>query len=324
MTDSMRLKLHRVMGKGAFADVWQASDTTTGKHVACKLFKKDYSKTAVRYEYCMGKTLDHPNIVRTKACMATKSKLMIVQEFVSGGELFDRIENDYGMEEFEARAFMRDVVSALEYMHEMGVVHRDIKPENILVTEEGIGKLCDLGMAEYAGEVARRGSGTVPYMPPEVLKSLSSYTVAKSYDVWSTGVLLYILLVGDFPWLKATDDDEEFAAFMKGNRTEYPWNSFSPELTELFEKMLHSDPAKRCSISEVKSYLDKPWFLSESTSKLSGSQSSAVMADGKTSLPKWLSPLPSDSASSRSDSFDRLSLGSDSSHMSARSRELLL
>eukprot|EP00051_Salpingoeca_urceolata_P027312 m.480929 g.480929 ORF g.480929 m.480929 type:complete len:394 (-) comp21996_c0_seq1:510-1691(-) len=259
-----RYQMVRSVGSGAFAEVFEAIDTNTGERVACKLLNKAVDKSAARYEYTVAKALRHTNIVATKHLLSTASKqLLLVQEFVEGGELFDQVESDYGVDERLARSAIADLVHALDYMHSSSIVHRDVKPENILLTLDGTAKLCDFGMAEYTGDIVERGLGTVPYMPPEVLESPRSYVVDPSYDVWSTGVVLYILLVGDFPWMKASPTDQEFSAYVNGDRSQYPWNSFSPQLNDLFSRVFCLDPAKRCAVSDILPYLSAPFFRDE-------------------------------------------------------------
>lgn len=141
-------------------------------------------------------------------------------------------------------------------MHAEGIVHRDLKPENILVDESGQTKLCDFGMADFAGtvcyltqivredriiislglsQVSYRRSGTVPYMSPEVSRARRGFRVEKSQDIWSLGVIIYILLVGDFPWLEATPEDEEYLAFRRRDYTMFPWNTFTSDLIAVRE-----------------------------------------------------------------------------------------
>jgi len=151
-------------------------------------------------------------------------------------------------------------------MASQGVVHRDIKPENIVLDAGGRPKLCDFGMAEFAGQVVRRGPGTLPYMSPEVLMAKRSYAIRPAHDMWSLGVVLFIMVTGDFPWMKAKPSDPEYAAWCSGDLEKCrPWKYFTPQLLALFKRMFHPDPAARCTPQEAREYLCVPWLVRRSS-----------------------------------------------------------
>ena len=123
-------------------------------------------------------------------------------------------------------------------------MHRDIKPENVVIAADDTAKLCDFGMAEYHHHVVAHGSGTGPYMAPEIHAAqvklhehspcfLShppqpGFRADCAHDVWAMGVMLFVLLTGDFPWLKAVPSDNEYRAFTSRNFTRAPWNRLHP------------------------------------------------------------------------------------------------
>lgn len=257
-----RFTTKKLLGKGAFADVWLAIDSATHEEVAIKAVHSRRHFKAAQYEYYIASMLDHPNIVKTTNCLTSEDQLLVVQEYAPGGELFDRITKDYGMEEEDIRQIFSNLLDALEYMHAEGVVHRDIKPENVVLGKDMRAMLCDFGMAEFSGQTVAHGPGTLPYMPPETLSSKKTYVVHPSQDMWSLGVVLYILLVGDFPWMKARVSDPEYAVYHTGDRSRGPWAHFTPELRELLSRLMAIDPARRCTPAEAREYLHDPWFVS--------------------------------------------------------------
>jgi len=263
----VRFACKRLLGKGAFASVWRGVDQRTGESVAVKIVKDPKHFKTAQYEYYMGSLLDHPNIVKPVQCLQSGTNgLVIVQEFVPGGELFDRVVLDYGVPEDDARFVLGELLDTLAYMRRQGVVHRDIKPENIVMDADGRPKLCDLGMAEFAGQVARRGPGTLPYMPPEVLAAKRSYAIDPSQDMWSLGIVLFVMVTGDFPWMKAKASDPEYAAWCNGDLEHCrPWKYFTPQLLRLFKMMFNPDPRLRCTPEEAQELLYEPWFIRRST-----------------------------------------------------------
>lgn len=262
---SARFRCRRVIGKGAFASVYEGVDQAKGKTVAIKVVNKTEDIASAQYEYFISQNLAHPNLVRTLECIKTRSHpLALVQEFVPGGELFAQIEPGFGVEEADARRYLRGLLAGLDHMHERGIVHRDVKPENVLLDAAGEPKLADFGMAEFTGERVQTQAGTVPYLPPEVAGAKSTCIVSPAHDVWSLGVVLYILLVGDFPWLEAKMSDVEFARFVTQRcHNYYPFNTFADPLNELFQRIFTVNPDERITLDEVWAYVDAQWFLED-------------------------------------------------------------
>lgn len=231
-------------------------------------------------------------------------QLLLVQEYAPGGELFDRITKDYGLEEEDIRRVFSDLLDALEYLHSENVVHRDVKPENVVLGKDGRAMLCDFGMAEFTGQTVQHGPGTLPYMPPETLAAKKTYVVDPTQDTWSLGIVLYILLTGDFPWMKARLSDPEFADYASGNLNRGPWANFTPELKELLTRLLAINPAKRCALAEARAYLHKPWFLKRSSAPKPASAVSGGAAKAKPDAAHVPLAVGSSSSASSSASFD--------------------
>ncbi|CAD6931699.1 unnamed protein product [Tilletia controversa] len=189
--------------------------------------------------------------------------LYIVLELAAGGDLFDKIAPDYGLEEDLAHFYFRQLIGGLEYIHSQGVVHRDIKPENLLLDAEGNVKLADFGLCsvyKYKGkEREMHGAcGSLPYIAPEM--NGKPYR-GEPVDVWSAGVVLFALLVGNTPWDEPTSRSPEYMAYLSGELFQYdPWTRLQPDSLSLVRKMLQPDPSKRLRIEQIKNHR---WYKRE-------------------------------------------------------------
>ena len=175
------------------------------------------------------------------------------------------------------RHMFPQMVEGLVYLHSRNLVHRDVKPENVVVDGSDVAKLCDFGMMGEHGKRAVHGSGTTPYMAPELHVAKGGIVADKAHDIWALAVSLYVLLTGDFPWLKATSTDVEYAAFMSGKMTG-AWQTFSPQLLALFRRMF-APLETRCRIEDVRAGLDIALFASSSSLILEDSSISMCVED---------------------------------------------
>jgi serine/threonine-protein kinase CHEK1 len=200
----------------------------------------------------------------------------IAMELAEGGDLFDKIEADAGVTEDIAHVYFTQLINAVGYMHSKGVGHRDIKPENVLLSADGDLKLADFGMAtlfEYHGKrkMAVTLCGSPPYVAPEVLscssqgeKKGSGYS-ADLADIWSCGVVLFVLLAGNTPWSKPTQGvDEygqpnEFSEYVatKGRPNDELWQGLPVEVLSLLRGMMRIDTLSRFSLEDIRRH---PWF----------------------------------------------------------------
>ncbi|CAG9335416.1 unnamed protein product [Blepharisma stoltei] len=206
-------KLGKKLGSGAFGDVKLCFHLTTGTERAVKIFRKDLAIDEDKQKLLMNeldilKTLDHPNIIRVYEFFEDSMRFYIVMENCKGGELFGEILKRQNFNELQAAQIMCQLFSAVSYLHEHCIAHRDIKPENILLEEQGdISniKLIDFGASErFTKGVPIEGTlGTAYYISPEVL----SGTYNEKCDLWSCGVILYILLCGRPPFDGKTDEE---------------------------------------------------------------------------------------------------------------------
>lgn len=250
-----------VLGKGGFGVVRKCIHLITGQERAIKIIVKDdlmknkaQSKLYIT-EIEIMKSLTHPNLVSVYEYFQDDRFVFIVMELVKGEELLDRILKSQRLSETEACVIMEQCVNAINYMHSNGVVHRDIKPENIMLDGSNV-KIIDFGGARRfkPNVLMHRISGTPFYIAPEVLNKAYD----ERCDVWSLGVILYIMLTGDppFPGKK----DEEIFEKIKAGQPNYNHAAIllaSNNCRDLLRKFLVHNFKQRVHLNEV---IDHPWF----------------------------------------------------------------
>lgn len=252
------------LGTGGFARVEKATDKKTKALVAIKII--DITKLTkglidlILTEVSIMKELDHVNIIKCYNFFKKPQEYYVVMELMEGGELFDRIANRQLQSEHDARMVMKDILGALAYMHERGIMHRDIKPENLLCATQAATtsvKLADFGFASHVvGEKPSVICGTPDYIAPEMLKR-QPYGV--QVDTWSMGVILYILLCGYAPF-QAEKTQILFAKIKKGNfvfHDQY-WKSVSDLAKDFVMKLIAVEPSCRLTAGAA---LEHPWML---------------------------------------------------------------
>ena len=197
-------RVERSLGTGFFGTVSLATHRLTGYHVAIKpLEQKRYEDAGLEFpprEIQLLWKLKHTNIVHLYDILYAERAVYIVMEVVKGRELFDYVLQKERLDEDEARKVFCEIVSAVDYMHRSGVVHRDLKLENIMVDEQGHIKIIDFGLGNFFHPKARLSTfcGTPDYCAPELLHGRSY--VGPEVDVWSLGVILYVLVTGFMPF----------------------------------------------------------------------------------------------------------------------------
>merc|ERR1712050_399501 len=251
------------IGSGAFSKVYKARHKLS-KTLRCvkKLSKKDLTeeeKDKLVEEVSILKKLDHPNIVKVLEFYQNDKYFFIVTEFLDGGELFDRIMECQSFSEEMASTIMEQILSAVVYLHKHGFIHRDLKPENIIFeTKDPKSKIkvIDFGTSCHyeKGSKLKKKLGTPYYIAPEVLKR----NYDEKCDVWSSGVIMYILLCG-YPPFNGPNDKIIFQRVLEGKFAfpEEDWNGISKQAKDLIKKMLCYDPAKRSHTAEC---LQHEWF----------------------------------------------------------------
>ncbi|XP_078445056.1 CBL-interacting protein kinase 32-like isoform X2 [Wolffia australiana] len=258
-----KYELGRTIGEGTFAKVKFAKNMETGEAVAIKILDKERilkhkMVEQIKREIATMKLIKHPNVVRLHEVMGSKTRIFIVMEFVTGGELFDKIVNHGRMREGEARMYFQQLINAVDYCHSRGVYHRDLKPENLLLGSCGNLKVSDFGLSALSQQVRDDGlfhtsCGTPNYVAPEVLND-RGYDGATA-DLWSCGVILFVLLAGYLPF-----DDPNIMILNKrisaAEFTSPPWLSFGAR--KLITRILDPNPLTRITIPEI---LEDEWFI---------------------------------------------------------------
>lgn len=225
----------------------------------------------------------HPNIIEWFAAGEDSVWQWIAMELAEGGDLFDKIEADKGVSEDIAHLYFLQLISGVSFMHSKGVAHRDLKPENILLNETGDLKLADFGMAtlfQYKGQTKTSSTmcGSPPYIAPEVLECAFAPKTSKTkkysadlVDIWSCGVILFVLLVGNTPWEEPTDKKWEWREYIRtnGRSTDELWLNLPPDALSLLRGMMNIDTGKRFSFAQIRQH---PWYTRHN---------SLINADGK-------------------------------------------
>ncbi|CAH9109947.1 unnamed protein product [Cuscuta europaea] len=257
------------LGQGQFGTTHQCTENASGNLYACKsipkkkLFCKEDYEDVWREIQIMHHLSEHPNVVRIKGTYEDALYVHIVMELCAGGELFDRIVEKGQYSEREAAKLIKTIVGVVEACHSLGVMHRDLKPENFLFLssdEDAALKATDFGLSVFykPGETFSDVVGSPYYVAPEVL--------CKHYgpesDVWSAGVILYILLSGVPPYWAETEVGI-FRQILQGKLDfeSEPWPGISDSAKDLIRKMLDRNPKRRLTAHEV---LCHPWIVDDS------------------------------------------------------------
>lgn len=286
LTDDYYVK--KELGAGSYGKVFQVKHKSSGEVRACKqlAIKQIQNYEKFMLEINILSKMDHPNIIKLYEVYEDKRYVYLVMEECTGGELFDkiidRLQNDNIFTEREAAKIFKQLISAIAYCHKEGICHRDLKPENLLLSnknDESPVKVIDFGLSNIFKDT-KTGSevkmttkvGTAYYVSPEVL----SGNYDEKCDIWSSGVILYILLCGDPPF--NGPNDNEIYRKIKQKKFAYTnpvWKHVSDQAKELINSML-SEPNQRPTAEEV--------FLSPWVQELAPHSNEAVLKLNTASL----------------------------------------
>ncbi|KAL6553204.1 Calcium-dependent protein kinase 15 [Orobanche gracilis] len=276
------------LGRGQFGVTYSCTEIATGTQYACKsilrrkLVSKNDKEDMKREVHIMQHLSGQANIVEFKGAYEDRLAVHLIMEICRGGELFDSIIAQGHYSEKAAADLCRQIVSVVHHCHFMGVMHRDLKPENFLLSskdDKAMLKATDFGLSVFieegglfehiysgprsilSGKVYRDIVGSAYYVAPEVLKR--SY--GKEIDIWSAGVILYILLSGVPPFWAETEKGIFDAILSEGiDFDSQPWPSISDSAKDLVRKMLTKDPKNRITSAQV---LDHPWIKGQASDK---------------------------------------------------------
>eukprot|EP00929_Paragymnodinium_shiwhaense_P118615 TRINITY_DN90529_c0_g1_i1.p1 TRINITY_DN90529_c0_g1~~TRINITY_DN90529_c0_g1_i1.p1 ORF type:complete len:424 (+),score=107.07 TRINITY_DN90529_c0_g1_i1:114-1385(+) len=273
-------RLSAKLGVGAFGSVKKGTKISNGQEVAIKTVQKriikdstsshrmgsahmlavntGYAKQLDR-EMNLLRVLNHPNIIRLLDTFEDEERIFLVLEFCEGGEILDVILDQGNFSEHQGRLMVRQLLDAVGYMHEKGIVHRDLKLANCLLMNRGpvdqnILKVIDFGLAIQlsAGESLRAANGTPYFMSPQVVKGMM---YDESADLWSCGVIMYILLCG-YPPFQGTTPTALMAKVTIGNYcfSEADWTEVSAEAKDLIRGLLKMSPKERLTAKQAKEH----------------------------------------------------------------------
>ena len=261
-----KYEVKQKIGKGKFGLVKCGINKETNKQVAIKIMaKKNMDKSDLelaKVEIDILKISQHPNIIKLYDIYENENYIYIIMEYCSGGDLLSYFEYyEYQLKETKVCEIIHKLSMAIYFLHSYGIVHRDLKPENILMTDltpEADIRLLDFGLSKIIGneEKCTEPYGTLSFVAPEVLQG-KPYD--KSVDLWSIGIITFLLLCGYLPF-----DDKHSEREIARQTIQDPvpfenkiWNKYSPEARTFVEGLLQKKPEKRYSIKEL---LEHPWI----------------------------------------------------------------
>ncbi|GMH39178.1 hypothetical protein BSKO_07076 [Bryopsis sp. KO-2023] len=257
------------LNSGSFGFVTKAKDKVTGRTVAIKFLQRgDRIQRYVEREILNHKSLRHPHVVQFYEIFLTEQFLAIVMEYADQGDLFLFVQRQVRLREDLARWIFQQLVFGLDYCHKRGVANRDVKLENVLLQSGHrlpLVKLCDFGYSKHEewDSAARSRVGTPDYMAPEVVRTREGAYDAKMSDIWSCGVVLFVMLVGQYPFSRnednrMTEDQRQRSVLSRIMSLNYHLPSdLTPECRDLIKKILKDDPKQRITISEI---MQHPWY----------------------------------------------------------------
>ena len=267
--------IKHLIGKGSFSTVKMGVSKANKVPVAIKIVDKhsiDVKVESLKNEVNILMNLKHPNIVSLLDVFEVDEKVYLIIEFMSGGELFDRICTDYpnGYSEKQSSVIVKKCIEGVQYLHEMGIIHRDLKPENLLCSsadkENTEIKISDFGLAKIwaADRLVKTLCGSPNYVAPEVLTSgTKPHGYSFACDMWSIGVILYVLLCGFCPFYDECTPTL-FAAITTATY-QFPspyWDAISEDARDLVRNLLVVDPKKRFTPEQA---LAHPWLINNTS-----------------------------------------------------------
>uniref|UniRef100_A0A7N5K4G5 non-specific serine/threonine protein kinase n=1 Tax=Ailuropoda melanoleuca TaxID=9646 RepID=A0A7N5K4G5_AILME len=289
-----RYEFLETLGKGTYGKVKKARESS-GRLVAIKSIRKDKIKDEqdlmhIRREIEIMSSLNHPHIIAIHegrgVTVTNSSKIVIVMEYASRGDLYDYISERQRLSEQDARHFFRQIVSAVHYCHQNGVVHRDLKLENILLDANGNIKIADFGLSNlyHQGKFLQTFCGSPLYASPEIVNG-KPYT-GPEVDSWSLGVLLYILVHGTMPF-DGQDHKTLVRQISHGSYREPPKPS---DACGLIRWLLMVNPTRRATLEDVASHWWVNWGYATHVGEREALQEEGHPGSnsGRASMADWL------------------------------------
>ena len=249
-------EIGRPLGNGKFGRVYMAREKSTKFVVALKVLSKKQLREA-RFEHQFRREVEiqshlrHKNILRMYGFFYDETRIYIILEYAAGGELFKLLQKKKRFDEKTAAKLIVQIASALSYCHSENVIHRDLKPENLLLATNGDIKLSDFGWSVHSPTSRRLTMcGTLDYLPPEIVGQEEH---DEQVDVWSLGILMYELLVGQPPF----DAPGQTATYQRIQKVDLRFPYFiQADAKDLISQFLQRDPRKRIALESIPKH---PW-----------------------------------------------------------------
>ncbi|CAD8206414.1 unnamed protein product [Paramecium octaurelia] len=259
MTELGNYLIGKTIGEGTFGKVCQAKHQILGHEVAVKILEKnrihdELDVERVKREIKILQMLHHPNVVQLYEMIETETHIYLFMEYAEGGELFDYIDQKKRINEVEACKFLHEMISAIQYIHQLRIVHRDLKPENLLLTAKKNILVVDFGLSNIYEDTLKTACGSPCYAAPEMIQG-KPYNGLQT-DLWSCGVILYAMVCGYLPF----EDNNTQVLYKKILTADFHIPRYvSLDGKDLIKNILTVDPSKRYNIDQIKAH--KWWQL---------------------------------------------------------------
>ncbi len=252
-------ELKEKLGEGSFGYVYKIEQKKTQFLRAVKAIKRKHVDCNFINEIKILKTVDHPNIIQLFDCYYDTNYYYIIEEYCSGGDLFDYLHTQKYFSEKKASIILKQLLSAINHLHKKNIIHRDLKPENIVFIKtknrDIFIKIIDFGASiAFKGNFLKEELGTIYYMAPEVF--MNNYK--EKSDIWSCGIILYTMLCGHPPFMGS--DEKSIKSKILHSKLTFPTKDFknvSSEAKDFIKDLLNYDPNNRPSAEEA---LNKTWL----------------------------------------------------------------
>eukprot|EP01118_Nematostelium_gracile_P010117 TRINITY_DN345_c0_g2_i1.p1 TRINITY_DN345_c0_g2~~TRINITY_DN345_c0_g2_i1.p1 ORF type:complete len:265 (+),score=57.20 TRINITY_DN345_c0_g2_i1:360-1154(+) len=252
----------RTIGEGSFSVVFEGRNKMTGKPYAIKKIAKnkisDLNKVKDR-EISIMMTVRHPYIICLEEVFEDEAHLYLVLQLAPSGELFDRIMREGPLSEYKAKSVAFQLLSALQYLKSNNIIHRDLKPENVLCMDEQVNRvaIADFGFARAIQDNQQviTQCGSLHYTAPEVLLS---HPYGPEVDMWSLGVILFVVMTGCFPWIEDGDDNVQLVSQITNATFCFPEDvPLTLQCKDIISRMLQKNPLYRITPEAA---LGHSWF----------------------------------------------------------------
>jgi len=286
-------EIGKQLGKGSFSVVYEGKNKLTGKLYAIKQLQKqkisDLTKVKNR-EVAIMMQVKHPSIVTLEEVYEDNTSLYLIMQLVPGGELFDKILAAGHFTESLASSIIKQVILGIQYLHSQNIIHRDLKPENLLCLDNTMNTIliADFGFARAIQDNQQviTQCGSLHYTAPEILQG---QPYGPSVDMWSIGVILYVLLTGCFPWDESSGDVRNVVNQITNVLYSFPSDiPISTEAKDLILHLIVKDPNGRLTPEQA---LAHPWVQGKNVSRIELSRSFVYLSEYKKSSQNLLQKL---------------------------------